>query len=71
MKAGVQNTKNASETPNLIIYMGKKQEFKGPKGYKNPGKGKSRPNHTLMREIRSGSPFVHETRDSSTQTLRK
>ncbi len=49
-KIGVQKTKNAPETPNLIIYTGRKQVLKGSEGYKNPGKAKLRPNHVLVRD---------------------
>ena len=35
------------------LYGQKKQQLKGSEGYKNPEKARLRPNHTLVREVRS------------------
>ena len=37
VKTGVQKSKNASETPNVLFYRQKTGGWRGPEGYKHPG----------------------------------
>ena len=46
---GEQNTKNASETPNVIIYLGRKAGIEGPSGVQKNRKDKITPK-PLVRE---------------------
>ena len=53
LKKGNKIRKMLLKRPIHSLYGQKKQQLKGSEGYKNPEKARLRPNHTLVREVRS------------------
>ena len=53
LKKGNKKRKMLLKRPIHSLYGQKKQQLKGSEGYKNPEKARLRPNHTLVREVRS------------------